>query len=100
MAHLCAMKRTANLTDLQITAWHNVLGIFDTDVVNASVLEMAFSETRFPELGDLYQICRAMSFRTGRWKQPYRRSAGENDDTRPTAVEIRAVAERFGLKVP
>ena len=94
------MKRTVNLTSIELTAWHSVLGIFDADIVNAAVLEMALTETRFPEVGDLYQICRRKSYQTDRWKEPYQRGASDKDDHRPTMAEIRAVAERFGLKVP
>ena len=100
MAHLSAMKRTASMTETQLTAWHNVLGVFDTDIVNAAVLEMALTETRFPEVGDLFQICREKSFKTGRWKRPYSPNGNEKDATKPTDLEIRAVASRFGLAVP
>jgi hypothetical protein len=101
MAHLSAMKRTASLTDVQLTAWHNTLGIFDTDILNAAVLELALTETRFPEVGDLYQLCREKAFKHRRWERPYSsHGQGEKDAARPGAAEIRAVAARFGLEVP
>ena len=99
MAHLCALKRTAALTDVQMTAWHGVLGIFRHQVINAAVLEMVMSEARFPELGDLYQICRREAIKRGDLKIPYSPHGGDQDTKKPTKSEIAAVASRLGLEV-
>jgi len=95
------MKRTVQLTRTQLTAWHSVLGVFDTDIVNAAMLELALTDSRFPELGDLYQLCREKSFKCGRRERPYSpHGQGEKDASKPTTSEIREIAARFGLKVP
>ena len=102
MAHLVSLKRTAALTDLQMTAWHNVLGVFDTDIVNAAVLQIAVTDSRWPEVGDLYQLCRKLAIKQGRLKPAYV-SGGTGSDKEagiPTMIEIREIAARFGLRVP
>lgn len=100
MAHLVALKRTAALTDLQMTAWHNVLGVFDTDIVNAAVLQIALTDSKWPEVGDLFQLCRRLSFKTGRVRRVYVPNGSEKDDGIPSIAEIREIANRFGLAVP
>lgn len=87
------MKRTADLTKGQIEAWYGVLGGFPAEVVNSAVLEIALTKDRFPEVGDLYQICRRMI------PKEYSPMGGDRDSERPTKREIREVAERLGLKV-
>jgi len=87
-----ALKRTADLTPPQIEAWFAVLGGFPAEVVNAAVLEVALTRERFPEVGDLYQICRRSIPRD---YVP----AGDTDQSRPTRREIAAVAGRLGLRV-
>jgi hypothetical protein len=99
MAHLCALKRTATLTPVQMEAWHGVLGIFGAKVINSAVIEMVLSESRFPELGDLYQICRREALKRGELKLPYSPHGGDSDVKRPTKAEIAAVASRLGLEV-
>lgn len=92
MAALVALKRSAEMTRPQVKAWHAVLGRFPIEVINAAVLEMALTETRFPEVGDLYQICRR---RLPKQYSPM----GETDSKRPSRDEIRDVAGRLGLRV-
>lgn len=99
MAYLSAMKRTASLTDLQMTAWHNVLGVFDVDIVNAAVLEIALTDNRFPEVGDLYQSCRRHALKAGRMKLSYPPSSSDKDEGRPQMSELREIGDRFGLPV-
>ena len=99
MAHLCAMKRTAQLTKTELTAWHAVLGLFRVEILNTAVIATVLSESRFPELGDLYQLCRKEALRRGDIKLPYSPHGGEKDITTPTAAEVGAVADRLGLKV-
>ena len=102
MAHLIALKRTAALTDLQMTAWHNVLGVFDTDIVNAAVLQIALTDARWPEVGDLYQLCRKLAIKNGRLCLPFfpGGTGSDKESGIPTMFEIREIAARFGLKVP
>lgn len=99
MAHLTALKRTADLTKVQLSAWQGVLGHFRAEIVNAAVLEMVLTETRFPEVGDLYQICRRLAIKRGDIVEPYSPHGTGETSGRPTAGEIKAVAERLGLEV-
>lgn len=84
----------------QLTLWHNLIGGFDEDVVNAAVLELAASDVRFPDSGDLYQLCRRIAIRYGRLKVPYAPLGTGEKEIRTTDEEIQKMAERFGLKVP
>ena len=93
------MKRTAELSKLQLTAWEGVLGGFRAEVINAAVIEMVLTETRFPELGDLYQICRRIAVKRGDIAEPYSPHGTGETNGRPTAGEIKAVASRLGLEV-
>jgi hypothetical protein len=97
MAYLTATKRTASLTGLQLDAWFATLGVFPAEVVNTAVLEMALTDTRFPELGDLYQICRTKAIKAGLLPDPYIPTG----DGKPklTLAEIRTIGERFQLRV-
>lgn len=98
MAHLCALKRTAGFSDVQIAAWHAALGAFPIHLVNRSVLILAASQERFPEFGDVFQICRQEGYRTGYLKKPYC-PTGDAKDTTVTAAEIDTMGEALGLKV-
>ena len=99
IAHLCAMKRTAALSPLQVDVWHGVLAGFSPEVVNASVIELALTKERFPELGDLYQICRREAIKRRQMDVPYNSNGTDKTIDRPSGDEIRQVAERLGLKV-
>ena len=92
IAALVALKRTADLTPPEVEAWFAVLGGFPAEIVNAAVLEVALTKDRFPEVGDLYAICRRSL------PKPYV-PAGDPDQGRPTRREIAAVAGRLGLRV-
>jgi hypothetical protein len=98
MAHLTAMKRTADLTPIQVQTWHGALGGFAPQIVNAAVLEMALTDVRFPELGDLYQLCRAKAIKAGHMTEPYN-PIGQPKKTEITSAEIREIAGRLGLDV-
>lgn len=100
MAHLAALKRTAALTDLEMTAWHNALGVFDVDILNAAVLQIALTDAKWPEVGDLFQLCRKLAFKTGRLRREYVPNGSDRDIDMPSLAEIREIAARFGLKVP
>ncbi len=99
MARLCAMKRTADLTENQLDAWHGALGGFGIEIVNAAVIELALTETRFPELGDLFQICRRLAIKRGDIKLPYSPHGEVGKIDRPTEAEIRVVAAQLGMDV-
>lgn len=98
MAYLTATKRTAALTALQLDAWYATLGVFPVEVVNTAVLEMALTDVRFPELGDLYQLCRGKAIRAGLLTETYNPN-GQPKKAEITSDEIRAIASRFDLKV-
>lgn len=93
MTALVALKRTANLTEEQVTAWYAVLSGFPAPVLNAAVIEMALTKERFPEVGDLYAICRRSL------PKDYSPMGTGQENDQPSKREIRAVAERLGLEV-
>lgn len=80
-------------------AWHNVLGVFDVDVVNAAVLEVALNESAFPDLGNLYQAARRHAMKAGRLSQAYSPSGSDKDVARTPMSELREIGDRFGLPV-
>lgn len=93
MATLVALKRTADLTAVQMKAWYSVLGAFPIRVVNAAIIELVLTEVRFPEVGDLYTICR----RTLPKQYAPLGTGIEND--KPSKAEIATIAARIGLEV-
>jgi hypothetical protein len=97
MAHLTALKRTSDLTIEQAREWYSVLGQFPNWMLNRAVIEMAVSETRFPEVGDLYRLCRKQAIKSGVIKLPYSANAG-NGDAAVTSDEIKAIGAALGLK--
>lgn len=99
MLHLAALKRTAALDESQVLAWHNGLGSFSAEVLNHAVLELAVTENRFPEFGDLYQACRKLAMRAGQLTKKYSPHGLDKEQAEVTTEEIRAIAARFDLKV-
>jgi hypothetical protein len=97
MAHLAAMKRTAPLSKIQLRAWYAILGGFPNWLVNRAVIEMSASETRFPEVGDLYRICRREAINKGILTLPYSPHGGTNED-KLTAKEIDEIGASLGLR--
>lgn len=94
MLALTAMKRTADFTEPQLTAWHAVLSGFKPTTINRAVLMICASEQRFPELADLLQWCRKIEPR----EIPY----APHGDGNPKPLyepEIKAIAARIGLEV-
>ncbi len=81
------------MTDLQMKAWYAVLADFPATVLNRAIIEVALTKEKFPDVGDLYQICRK--------SLPKRYSAhGDGKECEKLAPsEIAAVAERLGLKI-
>lgn len=99
MSHLVVLKRTSAFTPLQFQTWHHALGMFDVETINAAVLEMALVETRFPEVGDLYQICRRRAIKADKLQILYSPHSGNADSKIPSQDELRLIAARFGLAV-
>ena len=98
LAHLCALKRTANFTDLQLDAWYGALSAFPDWIINMAVLELATSETRFPEFGDVYQLCRRHALKAGVIKPAeYCPSGGEKTERKITNDEIHTIGSALGL---
>lgn len=94
IAALVALKRSADLTELQVNAWYAVLGDFPIEVVNAAIIEVCLTQVRFPEVGDLYEICRREMP-----KDKYAPLGSGRENERPSGREIALVAQRLGLKV-
>lgn len=80
-----------------MTAWYRVLCGFPIEMINHAVLELCLSETRFPEIGDLFQICQRL------WQQKhppaYSPHGTGHDVKRPTRAIVKQIADRFGLPV-
>lgn len=95
MLTLTALKRTANLTQPQLRAWHAVLGTFRPATINKAVLLVVASQDRFPEVSDLWQECRRIEKR----QAPYSPHASASEARSLTEPEIREIAERIGLEV-
>lgn len=79
------------MSSVQVKAWYAVLGQFPATVINAAVIELCLTEVRFPEVGDLYAICRR--------SLPKEYAPMGDTSERPTKSEVRRVAERLGLEV-
>lgn len=95
MATLCALKRTAELSTTTLTAWHAVLQRFRPTTLNWAVLQLAASQTRFPELSDVLQECR----RIEPPQRPYNPHGEAPKSERLTDAELREIAGRIGLEV-
>lgn len=99
LAHLCALKRTSDFTDLQIEAWYGGLSAFPDWIINLAVIELATSETRFPEFGDVYQLCRRQALKAGVMKQPdYSPNGSDRVERKITNDEIHTIGSALGLE--
>lgn len=98
MISLTLLKRTSEMTAPQLNEWFSVLGQFPIWILNCAVVEMACSETRFPEVGDLYQICRRIAFKKGVMERPYHPNA-KDGDVNITADEIARIGNSLGMKM-
>lgn len=100
MAHLCALKRTSDFTAIQVETWYGGLASFPAWVINRSVLQLATSQERFPEFGDVYQLCRREAIQAGLMQEPYSPHGG-GDDKKSTISrqEITTIGEALGLAV-
>lgn len=99
MATLAVLKRTADFTEPEVKGWYAVLSGFPAVLINSAVIEVAITATRFPEVGDVYQLCRREAIRRGDLKLPYSPHGTDSDTSRPTRGEICDIAERIGLRV-
>ena len=95
MAHLCALKRTAEFTDLQTSVWYGGLKSFPAWIVNKSSLALGVSSERFPEFGDLYQLCRRYAIQANLIKEPYSPNGG--GEKAISGEEIATLGEALGL---
>jgi hypothetical protein len=93
MVALTTLKRTSNFTKQQLSAWFCVLRRFPAKVVNLSVVELATSETRFPEVADLFRLCQR------KMPRAYVPMAGDDDMGKPGKDVVRQIAQDMGLTV-
>lgn len=93
MANLSALKRTADMTTIELKAWYAVLAGFPSTVLNRAIIEVALTKERFPDVGDLYQICRRSL------PKRYCAHGDGEESSRLAPSEIAAVAERLGLQI-
>jgi hypothetical protein len=95
MSHLTALKRTADFTVEQILTWYGGLSAFPGWIVNRAIIELATSTDRFPEFGDVYNLCRRQAIQKGLIKQPY--SPHSQVDQKITSSEIETIGAALGL---
>ena len=93
MVVLTTLKRTAEFTDQQLEGWLCVLRRFPANVINEAVVELATSQTRFPELADLFCLCQR------KMPRAYCPNRGDDDLGKPTASVVREIARELGLDV-
>lgn len=93
MLVLTTLKRTAAFTAEQVDGWHCALKRFPAKVLNLSVVELAVSETRFPELADLFRLCQR------KMPRAYVPMAGDDDMGKPGKDVVRQIAQDMGLTV-
>jgi len=98
LAHLCALKRTADFTKQQALSWSAGLESFPAWVINRAVITLATSQERFPEFGDVYQLCRREAIQAGLMVEPY---VSTGDGTKPLIQrdEITTIGDALGLVV-
>lgn len=90
---LSRLKRTANFTEEELLAWYAVLRRFPARVVNLAVVELATSETRFPEVADLFRKCQS------KMPRGYCPNRGDDDLGKPTPSVVESIARDLGLDV-
>lgn len=93
MLVLTTLKRTAAFTAQELEGWHCVLKRFPAPILNEAVVELATSETRFPEVADLFRLCQR------KMPRPYCPNRGDDDLGKPTASVVREIARDLGLDV-
>jgi len=98
IAHLCALKRTASFTKEQVVAWYGGLSAFPVWVINRSILKLATSQERFPEFGDVYQLCRREAIQAGIIQEPYSPYGGA-EKANVSEAEITSIGDALSLVV-
>lgn len=93
MVALTTLKRTSDFTEKQLQAWHCVLRRFPAATINLSVVELATSETRFPELADLFRKCHA------KMPKAYCPMGDSTDAGKPSPQLVKQIAQDMGLTV-
>ncbi len=97
IAHLCALKRTTEFTKQQLEVWFGGLRAFPAWIVNRAVLTLATSQDRFPEFGDVYQLCRKEAIHAGLMTEPYIPTGTE--ERKISSAEITTIGTALGLAV-
>jgi hypothetical protein len=83
---------------VQADAWISGLSAFPDWIVNRAILELATSETRFPDFGDVYQLCRRHAITSGVMKPPeYSPNGAEKTERKITNAEIHTIGSALGL---
>lgn len=91
---LTTAKRTAEFTAQQVQVWYQFLAGFRAQTIHRAVLTLCATETRFPEVADLVQLCR----RIEPPEIPY--GPAGTGELRPLyEPELQAIAGRFGLDI-
>jgi len=96
IANLCALKRTTEFSTLQLEVWYGGLKSFPPWIVNRAIIELGVSSERFPEFGDLYQLCRRSAIMSGLITEPYSPNSAEKRPT-ITTDEINTIGSALGL---
>lgn len=98
MMLLTGLKRTAQMDKHQLRAHYKILGIFSMPVINRAVLELTLSDSRFPDIGDLYQCCRRHAIKADEMKEPYCPNGDPKKDRQITNDEIHTIGSALGLE--
>lgn len=93
MVALTTLKRTSEFTKQQLNAWFCVLRRFPAATINLAVVELATSQTRFPEVSDLFRLCQA------KMPRGYVPMSGDDDLGKPPPSVVRQIAQDLGLSV-
>jgi hypothetical protein len=97
MLALTCGKRTTDFSQAQLKVWHASLCSFPAHVINRGVVEMILDGVRFPEVGDLYDLCRKQIPK--KLTEAAYTAHGKGNAQRVGKNEIEAVAERLGLSL-
>lgn len=81
------------MTAIELKSWYAVLADFPGQVLNRAIIEVALTKEKFPDVGDLYQLCRKSL------PKRYSPHGDGKEFDNLAASEIAAVAERLGLKI-
>ena len=71
-------------------AWYAALGHFPASVLSKAVVQLSLQETRFPELGDLYAICRTAT-------AAYAPNGNGSDSGKPSKKDVEEIAKKLSL---